>query len=320
MPCELALPGLSGDHPLGFLASVGLLRCCEELEAFRGARLRWCRGTSWQPILRHDHPVTAGELVSALAARQQGRADGREFNWSTDIKSPPPVYQNALREAGELLSRGDRRYADFLAAFTAEVSTDDKGQMEPTAFYMTSGRQEFLKEARTLARELARGITLNRLRKSSEEMFREALFGPWKYEDPQHSLGWDPSTERLHALRAKSPTKEESNGVMAAIWLGVEALPMFPCSYSEGELITTGFFTSKQLQRRKVTYFTWGLWEEPLPLDTVRSVLSLEELAGDMSQARELTQRGIVAVYRCERYKVKAKGSYYLFRPACPWL
>jgi CRISPR-associated protein Cas1 len=26
------------------------------------------------------------------------------------------------------------------------------------------------------------------------EAYREALFGPWKHEDDQHSLGWDPST------------------------------------------------------------------------------------------------------------------------------
>jgi hypothetical protein len=72
-------------------------------------------------------------------------------------------------------------------------------------------------------------------------MFREALFGRWRYDDPQHSLGLDPSTERLHALRAVSSTKEESCGVATAVGLAFEALPLFPCFWADGRLATTGF-------------------------------------------------------------------------------
>src|SRR5262249_4352143 len=161
---------------------------------------------------------------------------------------------------------------DFLAAFASEPGVDEDGQLEPTAFYMTSGRQEFLKEARTLAGKLANGVSIGRQKKTCEGMFREALLGPWRYEDPQHSLGWDPATERLHALRAKSPTKEVSEGVTAAVWLAFEALPLFPCFLSEGRLATTGFRTTGATWRERVTYFSWPVWTDPVRLATVRSL------------------------------------------------
>jgi hypothetical protein len=320
VPNHIELTGLQGSHPLGALAAFGLLRCCEEMDGFRGARLGWRQAAGWRAVLRTDRPATAEELVSALAARQKGRADSRELNWARNIKTASASYRSALEEARNSTHPGERGYADFLAAFASEPGVDEDGQLEPTAFYMTSGRQEFLKEARTLAGKLANGVSIGRQKKTCEGMFREALLGPWRYEDPQHSLGWDPSTERLHALRAKSPTKEGSEGVTAAVWLAFEALPLFPCFLSEGRLATTGFRTTGATWRERVTYFSWPVWTDPVRLATVRSLLSLPDLTEPEPPLRELRLRGVEGVFRAERYKVKTQGAYYILRPAYPCL
>jgi hypothetical protein len=258
------------------------------------------------------------DLVAALAARQKSRPEARELTWARSIKTTPQDYLRAVAEAQGELASGRRAYADFLAAFACELCVDDAGQLQPTAFYMTSGRQEFLKEARTLAGRLAGGIRIGRRRKAPEELFREALLAPWSYEDAQHALGWDPSAERLHALRAKSPTKESSQGVTAAVWLAFEALPLFPCFLSEGRLATTGFHTHGS-GRGRVTHLTWPVWEHPVGLDTVRSLLSLPELAEE-DLPRDLRARGIGEVFRTRRYRVRTQGAYFLLRPACPCL
>jgi hypothetical protein len=315
---EMVLTGLVGSLPLGALAAFGLLRCCEELDGFRGARLGWRPEGGWCAVLQADGAVDVEQLVGALAARQQHRADAPELDWADSIKTACASYQEALRRAGQELGEGRRDYADFLAAFACELAADDRGQLEPTAFYMTSGRQEFLAEARKLARRLAEGVSVGRRRKGPEELFREALLGPWRYEDPQHSLGWDPSTERLHALRARSPTKEPSAGVSAAVWLAFEALPLFPCFLSGGGLATTGFH-ARGPRREAVTSLTWPLWRHPVPLGTVRSLLSLKELAQEEPPAA-LRARGVEAVFRSERYKVRTQGNYHILRPACPCL
>src|SRR5262249_29624982 len=119
-------------------------------------------------------------------------------------------------EARVAVEETSRRYADFLTAFACEVQSPDDEKLMPTDFYMTSGQQEFPEEARKVAERLATGIKIGGQEKNSSEMFREALFGPWKYEDRQHSLGWDPSTERLHALRATRTKPSDTAGVTAA--------------------------------------------------------------------------------------------------------
>jgi hypothetical protein len=316
---EIPLTGLAGSHPLGALAAFGLLRCCDELDGFRGARLGW-RPPDWHAVLEAEQPRGLEELVESLAARQKRRPEAPELNWANSIKVGRDAYLDALRAAGEDLQKGGRRRADFLASFACELCGDDGGRLEPTAFYMTSGRQEFLKEARALAARVAAGVRLGRRTKGPEELFREALAGPWRYEDPQHSLGWDPSAERLHALRARSPTKEPSEGVTAAVWLAFEALPLFPCFLSGGRLATTGFHTRGATRKDRTTSLTWPVWERPVPLDTVRSLLSLPELSEERPPAKGLGARGVGAAFRSERYRVKTQGAYYILRPAYPVL
>lgn len=232
---EISLKGLAGSHPLGALAAFGLLRSCEEMDGFCGSRLGWRREADWFAVLQTEEEVGPEELVKSLVARQKQRPEGRELNWARTIKTSRTSYREATSEARNALREGHRAFAGFLSAFACDLCADDNDQLEPTAFYMTSGRQEFLKEAQSLAKRLAQGISIGRRKKTSAELFQEALFGPWKYEDPQHSLGWDSSTERLHALRAKSPTKESSEGVTAAVWLAFEAPALISVLFLRGE-------------------------------------------------------------------------------------
>jgi hypothetical protein len=310
---EIRLSGLAGSHPLGALAAFGLLRCCDDVPATGRARLSWSKEGDWVAVLETGRPLSADGLISALASRQPGRCGRPELHWADSPRTEPHVFTDAARSAVRQATPERREYADFLAAFACEVATTDSGGLEPNAFYMTSGRQQFLKEARTLATRLGSGITLNQRRKGAEEMFREALLGPWRYEDPQHSLGWDPATERLHALRGRSPTREPAQGVTAAVWLAFEALPLFPCFLSRGRLLTRGFGRAGG-----GLVFSWPLWTEPASLPTVRSLVALEELTREKPPLRELRERGVAAVFRCERYKPRTQGNYFIFRPVCP--
>jgi hypothetical protein len=262
--------------------------------------------------------MTAESLVEALVDRQRQRAKGHELNWARTIKTSKGEYLTAVGEAIKELEEGRRSCADFLAAFACELEVDDGDQLEPTPFYMTSGQQRFLNMARTLAGRLAEGIKRGRRKKEPEELFSEALYGPWRYEDSQHSMGWDPSTERLHALRATKPGDDESDGIPAAVWLAFEALPLFPCFRCEGRLVTTGFRTTGVTRRERTTYLTWPVWSSFISLDALRSLLSLPELAEDVLPVHELRARGIEQVFRSERFRVKTQGAYYILRAAEP--
>ena len=310
---EIILAGLQGSHPLGALAAFGLIRCCQEMEGFVGAKLAWQKGADWFAVLHTEQSRDAEELIQALAKRQKERPSAPEVNWTNNIKTAPEVFVKAAKEAQLELAEGKRGFADFLSAFTCEIQDYDGDKLVPTLFYMTSGKQEFLKEVRNLSKSLANGVRVGRIRKTTDDMFREALCGPWKYEDPQHSLGLDPSTERLQALRAKSPTKERSVGITAAVWLAFESLPLFPCFLSQKRLATVGFHRFHKRQ----TCFTWPIWSTAVSLPTVRSILTLPELANE-EPGGDLRARGIEVVFRSQRYKYKTQGSYYILRNAYP--
>lgn len=310
---EIVLSGLSGSHPLGALAAFGILRCFHEAGAFGGVRLAWRKEADWLPVLFTKQPITGEDLIGVLVAHLAKQAARPELHWADNIKTSPDKFREAACQAVEDASPARRAYADFLAAFGCELALTRKGELEPTAFYMTSGRQEFLKEMRNLASRVTSGISFGRRKKVPAEIFQEAVFGPWRYEDPQHSLGWDPSTERLHALRSKSPTKESSQGIAGAVWLAFEALRLFPCFLSGGRLVTRGF--SRVAGH---TMLSWPIWQEPATLAEISSLVALQDLTQEKPDLATLRDKGVAAVFRCERYKVKTQGNYFIFRPAFP--
>jgi hypothetical protein len=206
----------------------------------------------------------------------------------------------------------DEESADALAMFaalTSDVVTTKKGTLRATMFDLTSGNQRFLESIRALAgKPEKQGGKPNPI--SNDELC-DALLGPWQYSDDNHALGWDPHTQRLHALRHKLPEKDKSNrSVRVAVFLATQALPLFP-SFARGRaLFTTGFHRDDGED-----WFCWPIWRDPISLDTLRSLLT-HPFTGD------LKRRGVDVVYRCRRVRTGgAEGNYQVFSHASerPW-
>lgn len=68
-------------------------------------------------------------------------------------------------------------------------------------------------------------------------------------------------------------------------------------AHLRGNLETTAFGSPNC----RGVFWNWPIWEPPLPLDTVRSVLALETLQSARPNRRKLSARGIAEVFRCER-------------------
>jgi hypothetical protein len=310
---EHVLKGMRGGHPLGALAAFGLFRACTEMPDMADARLRW-REDDLVAVLSVTPPLTDDGLIEKLVERQAGRAAAPEFNWADDIRTKPGLFMDASK------ATQDRRVQDFLSSFACGLALDGKQNLKPSAFHMTSGQQRFLEKARELAASLEPKDVSPKKRgkvKAPAEAMREALFGPWQYEDEFHAFGWDPNAERLHALQSKSPTSESPRSVRGAVWLAVEALPLFPCCVADGALQTRAFS-----RYEGKTYFTWPLWQQPLSLDVVRSLVALKELTLPEAKLKpkldDLRARGIFAVFRARRASLQ-KG-YAIFRAAEPCL
>lgn len=305
------LSGLEGGSPLGAMAALGALQVCSQLSARLGeVRLSWRETPVWRPVLHVTADVTQEMLVEALLAYLPGRSQYPAFTWADDIKAPIEAFVAACE------TTTDRRVLDFMAAYGSDlVKAERRDQLKPTPFHMTGGPQRFFLMVQKLNAQLdpqvAVGPSARRSSLSQLELVKativEALFGPWRYSERQHAMGWDPAAERLYALRPQSPTTDDPYGVRGGIWLAVESLPFFPCAVSGGKLQAAGF--------GRQDYFSWPIWRDPLTVDAVRSLLLLEELgAEEVSLA--LKQRGVEQVYRAERGPVGDRGYYSVFRPA----
>lgn len=316
-----SLTGLKGSHPLGFMAALGLLRCLSASGEFGIPRLYWEEQSDWVAVLSIEKPVNRDELIDFLIKWTTQRNVSPEFNWADRIGVEPNKFTTKAREIVDKTTPTDRCIADFFVAFSCELILND-GKLRRTAFDMTDGQQGLMKSVRELAKSVVQ-------RKQGRETFQEALFGPWQYEDTQHSLGWDPSTESLYALRANDPTvskNQKKRSVRAAIYLAAEALPLFPCAPEGSKLVTRGFSeipkeerTKTERKEAKEIVFSWPVWRNPLCLEEIRSLLALKTLTWEKPPLSELRAIGIAEVFRSHKIKTGGdQGNRYIFRTAYP--
>jgi hypothetical protein len=288
---EIVLTGIKADIPIGAMAAFGLFRIMNCIRAPGETRLYWARqGSSWRPVLSTDRDASEEELIQDLLAYLQSDSERREFTWRREIKSATPKqFTEAATPAIVEAQSTDHGLADWFSAFTNELITTDEETLEPTPFDMTVAQQRFLTDSNSLAVELAGD------EKASASM-REALFGPWKYGDEQHSLGWDPSTILLGAFTVKKPETMKKWGVRAAVWLATESLPLFPCFCAGSKLATRAV---RSVGRGE---FCWPVWSSPISLAVLKSLLASADLIdGDMLNT--LRARGVDGVFRSRKFK-----------------
>ena len=303
---SLVLTGLKAHHPLGFLAACGLLRCLNQpaegtlagrqSEALGLVKLGWRidDGKETMAVIQSQSPTDIPSIarrVRSVAGKQQSSPP---WTWSAKIDDRTK-YRKVSQVAVEKLKHDDttRSETDMLVALASDLVAE-KGKLQKTSFDLTSGSQKLLESLVDTARGVGQNV---------ESQCEEVLKGPWKYQDNDHSLGWDPAAQRLHALRGRMPENDRKNrSVRAAIFLASLALPMFPCFAVAGRLRTTGFHRHDNSE-----WFAWPIWREPISLAALRSLVS-HPFNGD------LAQRGVDVVYRCRVVHTGgSQGNYQVF-------
>jgi hypothetical protein len=293
MGTRIFLPALLGSHPLGALASFGLLRLATQWDS--STRLAFVLQDDWVAVLESNDQSSTDALISNLVKWIATDDVDRTLQWADDVRVPRGEYQRVLESA---LSENDLVLVEFLGAIAADGAVDrQKGLIKPCSFYMVSGQQSFLKGAKEVVAAI---------RTSPESMFREALEGPWKYQTRVHGLGWDPNTERLYALRHKAPTSEKPSCVAGAVVLALWALALFPTVSDSGKALTTGF-----TRRNSQQFFSWPVFSTPIQLTELTSLLQTGEIAWRSQEG--ILRPGIEACYTSRRFEF-GQG-YAVFRP-----
>ncbi len=300
----LLLNGLDGSNPLGFLAAIGTLRIATEANSSADWRVSWkVRGGHWSPVLLGDTGITAEGLIELLMPALTEMKGDHAFGFADDLTINCEEFRKVAQSASNAADLTDRHYADFIAAFGCDslpISAKDS-RIQDTALRTMSGagHQHFIGSMRELV-----GNT-------KPDHLHASLFEPWQYSDPKPSLRWDPLDDRRYALRWKEPSGDPVRTVRGANRLAVEALPLFPTAPGERHLHTTGF----SQRRGEGVLFTWPIWEVPLSIDAVRSLLSLAELQKPRPDRKSLLARGVIEIYRSQRI---TRDKYRNFTPAVP--
>lgn len=291
---KIKLTGLKSGVPIGFMAALGTFRQAERIPELGAVKLAWTpHGGQWCAVLDTSEQVEADGFIQLLLSRLNMMAERPEFAWAKAVKSA--TKKEYLIHAGHALneaSADDHDLVDWFAAFASElVLKKDAETVESTPLDMTVARQQFLADALWLTRSLAAGD--DKSGTANAASLSEALFGPWKYSDNQHSLGWDPTTILMGAFTPKAPTAMPKAGVRAAVWLAMESLPFFPCVYDR-DLATRAF-----IREKRQLSFQWPIWTMPLSVVAIETLLSQ---APNMEPA-EWKARGVSAVYSSDIFK-----------------
>ena len=224
------------------------------------------------------------------------------------------VYYDFAQDFLDKPSRLNRIAIDMLASFGSdavvarESNGKEKSQIEvtPFCFIKGSGNQFFLDTARILMDKVEVA--------TREKKLCKALFQEWDYLDETLSMRWDPLDDRRYALMDIDPSESKSRTVWMANLLAYRALALFPSAPVKRQLKTTGWSRLEE-SKKKRNVFTWPIWDKPIGVDTIRSLLQHLELARKSPSLEKLMPLGVCACFRSERIQV---DRYFGFSPAAP--
>lgn len=320
----LRLTGLDGSNPLGFLAALGLLRILDHQASITNTdcpRLHWVEDGYWYPVLHGQKDIEevietvmddkiswVHDIAFRLAYDETGQrlVDPGAPNAIRDLKPKPAVMRAFLDRVATIGSEESmtreswlfaRRSMDTAAAYGSELIQDrTKGNTKPLALHFAAGQQSFL----DAASKLREGI--------SHDDVLEALIGPWKGQSKLPSMSWDATIARVYALRASDPSAEKRGSTAGADWLAFVALGLLLVTPRGRDLVTAGVRGGW-----KNSAFTWALWDGPMSVAVVRSILAMKNpsrLRVDERKARGISVVFSSAITRSDQ------GGYGSFAPS----
>ncbi|HWG06487.1 MAG TPA: hypothetical protein VG271_15860 [Beijerinckiaceae bacterium] len=241
-------------------------------------------------------------LILTLSDQLKRGVKRSSFEIGDDLNLQANEFREHLLCADAKACSDDREDADYLAAFGCEACTNDDGTIQDTALRTMSGggHQHFLKFFRDI------------VARTDLDHIRRALLQSWDYADDGRGLNlrWDPADDRRYAMRWDDPSGDPIKTMRGANRLAIEALPLLPTMPTLPGLATTCFKGSGA----RHTFFTWPIWDQPISVDVVRSVLArpVDLVAAGESERAAM---GIVAVYSSQRITI---GKFRNFAPARP--
>jgi CRISPR-associated endonuclease/helicase Cas3 len=297
---RIALRGLDGSNPLGFLAALGTLITCDSLSRAENRprwlaepiKLSWGDGVFGQIPVLHlgDNPPSSSELCAFLAERMSKTIQTHPAAWAVEMLSDETsAWIASLRQRCSGRAPVDRPYLDWVTALLCESEPDGASQLQ------------------TVRKDYLLGNLRSVIQRTTAAQLQRSLFEVWDYADAldNQSLHWEPSEDRRHAYQwhmpSGDPTRKKRGGMLGANRLALEAWPLFPTfPNGQGRVRTRGFKGDRAFN----TFLSWPLWKSPLGVDSVSSLLSLARLHSEEPRINEYKFFNVTRVFRSQRILV----------------
>ena len=117
---SLALPGLDGSNPLGFMAALGTLRLANGLHP--GTKLHWKFDNGWQPVLGLSTDTTPEEFINNLHQRVHRTVDAGSALEADKQHKAYRLMKKETDKAADSLKKRNLRGAERELAVAIEVT------------------------------------------------------------------------------------------------------------------------------------------------------------------------------------------------------
>lgn len=310
MTQALHLPALDGRDPLGFLASLGLLRLLAEEGA--DARLSFSEQTATAVL--HGPYHSAEEVAVALQAVAAREPDSvipglpagfPRTKVGTKGSDPMRVGRDEYRGHVETVRESAGQVGlRWQAAIATDLARDKEGKVILTPFFAPSGQQtvrSFFEKPMTMVRR-------------EPERLLEALTA-WRRVPGVTGEYLD---HRVLRSKADHPRGESAEiGVPGATWLAIMAVPLL-------RLTGDGSSARSTLWRRlpgRQAVMVWPVWRSPLDLPAVVTLIEHPGITIDVIDGQYVTDTaawpplGVFAVAAATRRPVEGRKSAGVLTP-----
>ncbi len=279
------LTGLDGSSALAYLAAIGTLRTLSIALQRDDVKMNWIQHEgAWRP--RIGVPLTDKEVISLLQASLNSKRSDHPTVFVSDTARISTFYESARH--GTLPHAG---LDAWIAALVSDVHPNATSQFQLTRRDYFAGNLDEIMASTTPA------------------SLHHSLFEVWRYDErlSGQSLHLEPSEDRRHAYQwnkpSGDPTRNKCGNVIGANRMAIEAIPFFLAlpSKNPDRLLVTGWTGVRSDDSR----WTWPIWNIPISLTVVPSVLALAELQEETPDSKKLSAIGILAAYRCRRIIVE---------------